>query len=269
MNLFDIMQAAGGGNAFAEMARRFGLTEEQTRRAVEAFLPAFSAGLKRSTSDPLGLMKFMRHLSVGDYMRAYQNPAFAWGAGKAKSDDALSFLFGSPEIAQQLAEQASAFTGIDQRKLAEMAPTLAAMTFGGLAQQAASMNPALKGMMDAFGDTPARTPKGKGPLDRYEEEQENRDRAAAEKAAAAQAEMMQTGLAAFQAGATVWQEAVGSMMKTTGGGVATGTAGSPEAKASGEALFGEIFEPGRKLGDAYQRAMEDVLTQVRPETKRS
>jgi hypothetical protein len=231
MNLFDILQNAGGGNAWAKMAPHFGMTEEQVRKAAEAFLPAFSAGLKRSTADPLGLMELMRKLSVAEYFRAYQNPASAWSESAGKGNDALAFLFGSAEAARQIAQQASAFTGLDQDKLVELLPALAAVTLGGLAQQAAALNPMFAEIMKQQPPADRKKPGAKGPLDRYEEEQEERERAAAEKFSAAQADMMQSGLAAFQAGATAWQEAVGAMMKTAGGGAVTGAEKSPETEA--------------------------------------
>jgi hypothetical protein len=260
MNLFDIMRNAGGGNAFAALAPHYGLSEEQMRKAVEAFLPAFSAGLKRSTADPFGLMEFMRRLAIADYFRAYQDPAWAGGEGRKQGDDALAFLFGSPEVADALARQASAFTGIAQEKLSELLPTLAAMIFGGLASQATAMNPMLDGMLKKFRAEPEK-PAAKGPLDRYEEKAERREReaAAAAEAARAQADVMQAGLAAFQAGTAAVQETVAAMMKSAGGGAVTGGTQAPETKASGENVFGELFEPGLRLSDADRREMEKAV----------
>jgi hypothetical protein len=269
MNLFEILEDAGGGSAWAKMAPHFGMTEEQVRQAAEAFLPAFSAGLKRSTADPLGLMELMRKLSVADYFRAYQNPASAWGQSAGKGNDALAFLFGSAEVARQIAQQASAFTGIDKGKLTELMPALAAVTLGGLAQQAAALNPMFAEFMKQQAPTDRKKPGAKGPLDRYEDEQDERERLAAEKLTAAQAEMMQAGLAAFQTGAAAWQEAVGAMMKNAGGGAVTGAEKSPAQEASGEKLFGELLEPGVRLSEAYRREMEALLSGLQPSTTRS
>jgi hypothetical protein len=268
MNLFDIVRNAGGGNAFAALAPHYGLTEDQMRKAVEAFLPAFSAGLKRSTADRFGLMEFMRRLAVADYFSAYQNPAWAWGEGRKQGDDALAFLFGSAEVADAVARQASAFTGIAKEKLSDLLPALAAMTFGGLASQAAAMNPVLDGMLKKFRAEPEK-PAAKGPLDRYEEKAERRESeaAAAAEATRRQAEVMQAGLAAFQAGTAAWQETVAAMMKSAGGGAGAGGAQAPEAEASGENVFGEMFEPGLRLSDAYRREMEMAVERLRPTTR--
>lgn len=259
MNLFDTIRQAGGGNAFSALAAQYGLSEEQIGKAVQAFMPAFSAGLKRSTADPLGLMEFMRKLAQGGYPQSYQNPAWAFGAGRPQGEDALAFLFGSPEAARALAAQAGAFTGLAPDKLAAMLPALAGMMFGGLAQQSTASNPVLEAMMRPFRAVTEPRSTAKGPLDRYEEEQAARE--GKDPFTGAQSEMMQAGMAAFQAGTSAWQQAVGQAMQTMGGAAAA----TQRPPASGAGLFGDMFEPGIKLGEAYQREVEATLSRMRPE----
>ena len=266
MNLFDIMRQAGGGSGFSALGSQYGLSEEQIAKAVQAFMPAFSAGLKKSTADPFGLMDFMQRLATGGYPQAYQDPDWASGAGRRQGEEALGFLFGSPEAARAIAAQASAFTGIAREKLAELLPALTAIMFGGLAKQAAAANPVIEAMLKQF-HAGAPGAAAKGPLDRYEEEQAERDGTG--DLARAQAEMMQAGLAAFQAGTAAWQQAMSEMMKTAGGGAMTATGERPETKASGRDLFGEMFEPGLRLSEAYSREMEAVLQRLPLETRRS
>src|SRR5687767_5733598 len=165
MNLFDIMRNAGGGNAFAALAPHYGLSEDQMEKAVEAFLPAFSAGLKRSTADPFGLLEFMRRLATPEYMRAYLNPESARTAARAPGEDALTLLFGSPEAARAVAGQASAFTGLAQETMNALMPALAAMTFGGLAKQATAANPILEAWLRQVRAEPTPQAAGaQGPL---------------------------------------------------------------------------------------------------------
>lgn len=257
MNLFEIMRAAGDGNAFPAMAAQYGLSEDDVLKAVQAFLPAFSAGLKRSTADPLGVTEFMRRLASGEYLRAFQDPAWASGAGRQSGEEALSFLFGGPAAARALAEQAAAFTGIGQNKLAELFPALAATMFGGLTRHATA-TPVLDAMLKQFTAAAASTPAAKGPLDRYEEEQAAREGLPAGDFVRAQTELMQAGFTAFQAGAEAWQKAVGEAMKT-GGGLSGDRAGG--------AIFGELFEPGLRLSESYQREMQAVLDRFAPKPK--
>jgi hypothetical protein len=269
MNLYDIMRTAGGGNAFTALAPQFGLSAEQVARAVEAFLPAFSAGLKKSTADPLGLMELFRRLAEASYAQAYLRPEQFFGAPRREGEDALRFLFGSPEAADAVARQASAFTGLAQAKLAEIMPVIAAIMFGGLAAQARAANPVLDAMMKEFQAGGSKRPDApKGPLDRYEEEQEKRGRDAAADLAHAQADLLKSGLAAFQAGTAAWQKAMGEMARTAGGGALAGDASQPGTEPSGRDVFGEMFESGVRASEAYQREMEALLERMRPETSR-
>jgi hypothetical protein len=269
MNLFEMMRAAGGGEAFRALAAQYGLSEEQVARAVEAFLPAFSAGLKRSTADPLGLMELMRRLAVGDMGQAYLHPERMFGPARREGDDALAFLFGSSEAARAVAKQASAFAGLTQEKLAELMPALAAMLFGGLAEQSRAANPVFDAMLKEFRADAGKKPAGKGPLDRYEEEQARKESEAAADLGRAQAEMLEAGLAAFQAGTAAWQKSMADMMKVAGGGAMTGDASRPETEPSGRDLFGEMFETGLRTHEAYQREVEALVERLRPPTTRN
>lgn len=269
MNLYDMMRAAGGGDAFATLAPHFGLGREQFAKAVEAFLPAFSAGLKRTTADPLGMMELMRRLTATNYFRAYQDPAWLSIEGRREGEEALRFLFGSSEAAEALARQASAFSGIPAAKMGEILPMLASLVFGGLASQTAAIHPAMMGMLDHFKAPPEpQKDRGKGPLDRYEEEQERREEVARD-AVRATADAMHVGAAAFQAGVAAWQDAVGSMMRTVGGGAISGAGETPEDRPAGETAFGELFEPGRRVNEAYQREIEALLSRFSPGATRS
>jgi len=266
MNLFEIMRGAGGGSGFSALASQFGLSEEQVARAVQALLPAFSAGLKRSTADPLGLAGFMQRLAQGNYAQAYENPFWALGAGRAQGSEALSFLFGSPEAARAVAEQASAFTGVGRDKLQELLPALTAMMFGGLSEQMRAANPMLDAFMKQFqmAAAPPKPAAGKGPLDRYEEEQAEKERAAAE-LARSHAEAAKAGMAAIQAGTAAWQQALTETMNASG--VSDLGTGAKGPAVSGRDLFGDMFEPGLLLNEAYQREMEALINRMRPEAK--
>jgi hypothetical protein len=109
-----------------------------------------------------------------------------------------------------------------------------------------------------------------GPLDRYEEEQAQREGEASGPAdfVRAQSEMMQAGLAAFQAGTAAWQQAMGEVVKAAGGAAGPRNGKRPEGEPTGRDIFGEMFEPGLRLSEAYQREMEAMLDRLRPAAKR-
>ena len=261
MNLFEIWRSAGGGNPYAALASHYGLSQEQMAKAVEAFLPAFSAGLKQSTADPLGMFELMRRMATGDWRRAYTEPAFAFGPGWRQGEEAMAFLFGSPAAARSVTEQAAAFSGLAQEKLRELMPALTAMMLGGLSSQAAAVNPMFDAMLKEFraGGKAASSnqAKPKGPLDRYEEEQEGREGGAADLAAMQEA-MTKAGLAAFEAGTAAWRQA-GQVM---GGGALAGNASQP-GTVTGRDAFGEMLEPGLRASESYLRAINEAMAAAR------
>lgn len=258
MNLFEIMRQAGGADGYGAFGSQFGLSEDQVTKAIQAFLPAFSTGLKRSTADPFGISEFLRRLGMGQYAPYYLYPAQAAAQGRDDGQDVLALLFGSKEVSRAVAAQASAITGIAQQTLVQMLPAVAAMMFGGLQQQAFAANPTLQAMLGQYAGTtppPPRRPDAKGPLDRYEEEQATRAQreAARNPFSHLQAEAMQSGLSAMAASGTAWAD----MMKKM-------AAGDFNAGAD---LFGNMFEPGLRFGEAYQRSIETIFDSARPTSR--
>ncbi|MBI1688149.1 MULTISPECIES: DUF937 domain-containing protein [Methylorubrum] len=117
--MFDILQSQGDASVQA-FGQQFGLTPEQTRRAMEALLPALSMGIQRNAgADPMG---FGRLFGLAQPGRA-QPPAGA---------DMLAGLFGSPMIAQAVIQQASAASGVGAQALRQMLPIMAGMIVAGI-----------------------------------------------------------------------------------------------------------------------------------------
>ena len=131
MNLNDIIQAAQGGQGVANLGAQFGLTPEQTQAAVQALTPAFSTALQKVTSDPSSLAGIVGHLASGLHQGAFTgaDPSAAAANGGA----ALSQIFGSSQIASQIAAHASSASGVDPQTIQHMMPALASMLLGGLA----------------------------------------------------------------------------------------------------------------------------------------
>jgi hypothetical protein len=131
MNLNDIIQAAQGGQGVANLGAQFGLTPEQAQAAVQALTPAFSTALQRVASDPSGLAGIVSHLASGVHQDSFTgaDPAAAATNGGA----ALSQIFGSSQIASQIAAHASSASGVDAQTIQQMMPALASMLLGGLA----------------------------------------------------------------------------------------------------------------------------------------
>lgn len=135
-NMFDMLNQSQNGEGMELLARQFGLTQQQTRQAVEALLPAFSQGLKRNASDPYGVGGFLNALASGQHAQYFDNPAAAFTPqGMAEGNGILGHLFGSKDLSRAVADQAAQATGIGQDVLKQMLPALASMIMGGMFKQ--------------------------------------------------------------------------------------------------------------------------------------
>lgn len=134
--LIEMMKQSGNGQAMEAVARQFGITPEQTEAAMEALMPAFSQGLKRNASDPMGFANFMQALSNGHHVNYFEHPEQAMSReGMMEGNAILGHLFGSKEVSRAVADQAAHMTGLSQSIIKQMLPTLAPMILGGLFKQ--------------------------------------------------------------------------------------------------------------------------------------
>lgn len=134
MTLNDILHAAQGGQAVANLARAHGLTPEQAEAATQAMLPAFSLVFERLKSHPDTLGALVAELSAGAHDASFAAPL----AGNAPGDDAVGKLFGSPEAVRKAAEHVAEASGVAPATAASMLPEVASILLGGLAHAMAS-----------------------------------------------------------------------------------------------------------------------------------
>lgn len=142
-NLFEILQNAQGGEAMANLAKQFSLTQEQTRAAVEALLPAFSFGLKNQAAaeNPFAALTFQHLDAFNNASAAFTDQAVQQG------QQMVSTLFGSTDAGNAVAAQAAALSGVGQNVLKAMLPVIASILMSGLMKSAAT-HPSLQ---DIFG----------------------------------------------------------------------------------------------------------------------
>ncbi|TIL42184.1 DUF937 domain-containing protein [Mesorhizobium sp.] len=135
-SLFDILAQAQNGNGMQALAQQFGLSQQQAQSAVEALLPAFSQGLKRSTSDPYGLGAFMTAMASGQHAKYFEDAGRAFSPqGVDEGNGILGHLFGSKDLSRAVASQAAQASGVTQQILQQMLPVVASMMMGGLFKQ--------------------------------------------------------------------------------------------------------------------------------------
>ncbi|MDR7033057.1 DUF937 domain-containing protein [Mesorhizobium sp. BE184] len=134
--LIDMLANAQNGQGIDQLARQFGLSQQQAQTAVEALMPAFSQGLKRNASDPYGVSAFMSALASGQHAKYFEDASKAFSPqGVQEGNGILGHLFGSKDLSRAVAAQASQATGLGQQTLQQMLPVIASMVMGGLFKQ--------------------------------------------------------------------------------------------------------------------------------------
>ncbi len=158
-SLYEILDNAQGGEALAMFGREFGLTPQQTEAAVMALLPAISTGLKRATATPEGLGNLLGMMGYQRDLRAMSgDPKVAFAPqGRTAGNDALSVIFGSPDVSRAVVDQAQQFSGVSSGILKKLLPVLAGILLSGLmggksGQAAPKGSPASPGTGGSLGD---------------------------------------------------------------------------------------------------------------------
>ena len=151
MNLFEMMQSAQNGQAMQNLARQYGLSMQQTQAALDALLPAFSMGLQRQTQNPYAFGNLAQMMTATPFGQMYDSdgdgiPDRAMPLGQ----DVMSQLFGSKEVANAVAAQAAATSGVGQAILKQMLPVIASILMGGLFKSV--NNQGLGGILGQFAE---------------------------------------------------------------------------------------------------------------------
>jgi len=293
--LFDMLSQAQNGRGMELLARQFNLSQQQAQLAVEALLPAFSQGLKRTTSDPYGLGGFLNALANGQYGRYFDNAGQAFTQqGVEQGNDVLGQLFGSKDLSRAVAAQAAQATGIGQQVLQQMLPVIASMVMGGLFKQSTGQaqgaqaggfgganNPLgqiIEEMMKQggamTGGQPApprqQAPQGQNPFDPLGNNplgkvlQDMFGGAAGQQARQREPQAGQNPL-----GDNPWGKILEDMLGgQQAGAPSQRSAPQPEAGSSGEKprnpyddIFGRMFETGRQQREDYEQNMGTVFDQ--------
>lgn len=122
-NLFDILQAQAGAN-LQGFGPQFGLTQEQSLRAMQALLPALTMGLQRNAAqDPMGFAQLFKLAGANPAGTAKPSPQMEMLVGQ---------LFGSPHLSQAVLQQAATVSGVATPALKQMLPIMAGMVVAGI-----------------------------------------------------------------------------------------------------------------------------------------
>ena len=142
--ILDILMNAAGGGAAEQIGQKFGLSPDQTSGALAQLVPAVMAGMHQNAQQQGGLDGLLGALTGGNHSQYLDNPELL-GQDSAVQDGngILGHVFGSKDVSRDVANQASAQTGIGADVLKQMLPIVATMVMGGLAKQNAGQTPSL------------------------------------------------------------------------------------------------------------------------------
>jgi hypothetical protein len=137
MNLLETVLGAQGGAPVRELARNFGIGEDQATAAVTALLPALAGGLGRNVGQAGGLEGLLGALASGRHSSYLDNPAVLGQASTITDGNSiLGHILGSKDVSRQVAARAAGQTGLSQDLLKQMLPIIAAMVMGALSHGA-------------------------------------------------------------------------------------------------------------------------------------
>ena len=139
MNILEAIMNAQNGAAAQQAGSQVGLSPEQTNSALAALVPALAAGFQRNMQNEGGLDNLVSALSSGAHGKYVDNPAIL-GDPTAVDDGngILGHLFGSKEVSREVANRASAQTGINPAILKQLLPLAASLMMGAMAKRHAS-----------------------------------------------------------------------------------------------------------------------------------
>ncbi len=129
-DMTDFLKGFGSSANLGKLGQQYGLSPDQMQRTLEATLPAFAAVMQRQLSDPAAMANWAKMVSAmapgGLPFGLPSAPEPQSEMAKATSD-AMGKLFGSPEVANAVAKQIAASSGVGQAVMNSMMPMMAAM----------------------------------------------------------------------------------------------------------------------------------------------
>lgn len=269
--LDEMMLKAQNGAAIDMVSRQFDLTRDQTVAAMEALLPAFSQGLKRTAATPEGVAPFLQALASGNHAKYMEDMSRAFSpGGLADGNGILGHLFGSKEVSRAVADHAARATGIGQDVLKQMLPAIASMLMGGLFQQSTGGMNAASGRGfgaggNIIGEVIEQMMRQGQAMGGTQQRSEHRDRQP-------QTDSRESGAEAPPSpfdnpfGRIFEDMLAGGMGMSPGGDRGKApeperSSSKPQSKNPYEDLFGQMFETGRKAQEDYQRGVESIFDQ--------
>lgn len=138
MNILGELLGSAQGGSIKEAASQLGLGSTDAQTLLKQLAPALGRGLKRNATTEGGLESLTRALAKGNHQRYLDDPtALREQATVADGNAILGHLFGGKEVSRQMADRASAQTGLDVGIIKKFLPLAAAAAMGAVSKQTA------------------------------------------------------------------------------------------------------------------------------------
>lgn len=132
-DLDSILSSAQGGQLIANLAARFGLTEEQIESAIQALMPALAMGLHRAAEEPQTFGRTLGALDAASRYSFFDEPDAAHSEDSVTlGRDLVTEMFGSPAATGQVLQAAARESGVRPDILSQLLPVLASVLLSGL-----------------------------------------------------------------------------------------------------------------------------------------
>lgn len=162
MSLLKMLQQAQGGQGLSGLAAQLGLDDAQAGGLAEMLAPAIGSAAKRR-AETGGLESLLGQLK-GESQGALLDDPVAAAAPEARQqgENFLANLLGSPEATRELAAEAATRSNVDQSKVEEFLPAMAAMLQGGMQKQ--TPDDSISGMLSQLSPGTGSSSSGAGGL---------------------------------------------------------------------------------------------------------
>jgi len=136
MNILDLLLSADNKPAMDELARDFGLNDQQTRDAVEGLIPALSRGMQKNTSSEQGMDELLDALKTGKHGQYMEQPnTLSRPETTEDGNGILGHIFGNKQVSRDVAARVSQQSGVSSTILKKMLPVVASLVMGAISKK--------------------------------------------------------------------------------------------------------------------------------------
>jgi hypothetical protein len=132
-----MIAGAQNGEVLQQLGSRVGLSPEQTSTALSALVPALAGGVQQKLQGSGGFGPLAAALASGRHQQYIDNPSTLGNqAAVDHGNEILGHVLGGKDASRDVAEQASAQTGLSTDVLKQLLPLAASAMMGVLSKRA-------------------------------------------------------------------------------------------------------------------------------------